>query len=85
MARLVNLPTRICIGTVPSPRMALATLLSAGLSATGAFAPGLAAQEILISGGTVVTSEGRFDVDVRVRTGPSLRSGTDWPRGPAPV
>ena len=81
MARLVNLPTRICIGTVPSPRMALATLLSAGLSATGAFAPGLAAQEILISGGTVVTSEGRFDVDVRVRDGTIVEIGNGLAAG----
>ena len=64
MTRLLSLHSRI--GTVPSPRMALPTLL-AGLLAAGALAPDLAAQEILISGGTVVTSEGRFDADVRVR------------------
>ncbi|MDE2793994.1 MAG: amidohydrolase family protein, partial [Gemmatimonadota bacterium] len=74
MARLLNLPTRI--GTFPSPSMALPTLLSAGLSAAGAFAPGLAAQEILISWGTVVTSEGRVDVDVRVRDGTIVEIGT---------
>ena len=46
--------------------MALPTLLSAGLLAAASFAPDLSTQEILISGGTVVTSEGRFDADVRV-------------------
>ena len=60
MTRLLNLPT----------------LLSAGLLAAGAFAPDLAAQEILISGGTVVTSEGRFDADVRVRDGTIVEIGT---------
>lgn len=34
----------------------LSTVLLAGLFVTGAFAPNLTAQEILMSGGTVVTS-----------------------------
>ncbi|MDE2865693.1 MAG: amidohydrolase family protein [Gemmatimonadota bacterium] len=78
MTRLPSLPSRI--GTVPSPRMALPTLL-AGLLAAGAFAPDLAAQEILISGGTVVTSEGRFDADVRVRDGTIVEIGTGLAAG----
>ena len=61
--------------------MALPTLLSAGLLAAGAFAPDLAAQEILISGGTVVTSEGRFDADVRVRDGTIVEIGTGLAAG----
>ena len=65
MTRLLNLPT----------------LLSAGLLAAGAFAPDLAAQEILISGGTVVTSEGRFDADVRVRDGTIVEIGTGLAAG----
>ena len=79
MARPLNLPTRI--GAVPSPSMALPILLSAGLLAAGAFAPDLAAQEILISGGTVVTSEGRFDADVRVRDGTIVEIGTGLTAG----
>ena len=59
----------------------LPTLLSAGLLAAGAFAPDLAAQEILISGGTVVTSEGRFDADVRVRDGTIVEIGTGLAAG----
>ncbi|MDE2754002.1 MAG: amidohydrolase family protein [Gemmatimonadota bacterium] len=78
MTRLPSLPSRI--GTVPSPRMALPTLL-AGLLAAVAFAPDLAAQEILISGGTVVTSEGRFDADVRVRDGTIVEIGTGLAAG----
>ena len=78
MTRLPSLPSRI--GTVPSPRMALPTLL-AGLLAAGAFAPDLAAQEILISGGTVVTSEGRFAADVRVRDGTIVEIGTGLAAG----
>ena len=65
----------------PSPRMALPTLLSAGVLAAGALAPDLAAQEILISGGTVVTSEGRFDADVRVRDGTIVEIGTGLAAG----
>ncbi len=79
MTRLLNLPTRIC--TVPLPRMALPTLLSAVLLAAGAFAPDMAAQEILISEGTVVTSEGRFDADVRVRDGTIVEIGTELAAG----
>ena len=56
--------------------LSLPALLSAGLLGAGAFPPGLAAQEILISGGTVVTSEGRFDADVRVRDGTIVEIGT---------
>ena len=59
----------------------LPTLLSAGLLSAGAFAPDLAAQEILISGGTVVTSEGRFDADVRVRDGTIVEIGTGLAAG----
>ena len=65
----------------PSPGMALPTLLSAGLLAAASFAPDLAAQEILISGGTVVTSEGRFDADVRVRDGTIVEIGTGLAAG----
>ena len=79
MTRPLSLPARIC--TVPSPGMALPTLLSAGLLAAGAFAPDLAAQEILISGGTVVTSEGRFDADVRVRDGTIVEIGSGLAAG----
>ena len=61
--------------------LALPTLLSAGLLVAGAFAPGLAAQEILVSGGTVVTSEGRFDADVRVRDGAIVEIGTGLAAG----
>ena len=66
---------------VPSPRMALPTLLSAGLLAAGAFALDLAAQEILINGGTVVTSQERFDADVRVRDGIIVEIGTGLTAG----
>ena len=59
----------------------LPTLLSAGLLAAGAFAPDLAAQEILIGGGTVVTSEGRFAADVRVRDGTIVEIGTGLAAG----
>ena len=59
----------------------LSTLLSAGLLAAGPFAPGLAAQELVISGGTVVTSEGRFDADVRVRDGTIVEIGTGLAAG----
>ncbi|MYE92608.1 MAG: amidohydrolase family protein [Gemmatimonadetes bacterium] len=78
MTRPPSLPSRI--GTVLSPRMALPTLL-AGLLAAGALAPDLAAQDILISGGTVVTSEGRFDADVRVRDGTIVEIGTGLAAG----
>ena len=61
--------------------LSLPTLLSAGLLAAGASAPDLAAQEILISGGTVVTSEGRFDADVRVRDGTIVEIGTGLAAG----
>ena len=59
----------------------LPTLLSAGLAAAGPFASGLAAQEILISGGAVVTSEGRFDADVRVRDGAVVEIGAGLAAG----
>ena len=78
MTRLPSHATRI--GAVPSPGVALPALL-AGLLAAGAFAPDLAAQEILISGGTVVTSEGRFDADVRVRDGTIVEIGTGLAAG----
>ena len=38
-------------------------------------------QEILISGGTVVTAEGRFDADVRVRDGTIVEIGTGLAAG----
>ncbi|MYC98367.1 MAG: hypothetical protein F4X13_03770, partial [Gammaproteobacteria bacterium] len=79
MARLLSRHARLF--TVLSPRMALLTLLSANLLAAGAFAPPLAAQEILISGGTVVTSEGRFTADVRVRDGTIVEIGTGLAAG----
>ena len=68
MTRLPRL--RPHIGTVSSPRMALPTLL-AGLLPAGAFASDLSAQEILITGGTVVTSEGHLGGSTRddYRTG----------------
>ncbi|MCY3703975.1 MAG: hypothetical protein OXH08_00495, partial [Gammaproteobacteria bacterium] len=74
MARLLSRHARLF--TVLSPGMALPTLLSAGLLASAPFALALAAQEILISGGTVVTSEGRFAADVRVRDGTIVEIGT---------
>ena len=74
MARPPNLPTRI--RAVLSPRMVLAIVWAANLLAAGVFAPGLTGQEILITGGTVVTSEGRFDADVRVRDGTVVEIGT---------
>ncbi len=79
MTRPPSLPSRI--GTFPSPRMALRTLLAAGLLAAGPLAFDLAVQEILISGGTVVTSEGRFDADVRVRDGTIVEIGTGLAAG----
>ena len=79
MTRLLDFSTRV--RTVLSPGMALPTLLSAGLLAATALAPDLAAQEILISGGTVVTSEGRFDADVRVRDGTIVEIGTGLAAG----
>ena len=39
-------------------------------------------QEILIRGGTVVTSERRFDADVRVRDGTIVEIGTGLASGP---
>ena len=61
--------------------LSLPALLSTGLLGAGAFPPDLAAQEILISGGTVVTSEGRFDADVRVRDGTIVEIGTGLAAG----
>ena len=51
-------------------------VLSLGLAACGPGVTDAAAQEILITGGTVVTSEGRFDADVRVRDGAVVQIGT---------
>ena len=59
----------------------LPTVLSAGLLAAGPLAPDLAAQEILFSGGAVVTSEGRFDADVRVRDGTVVEIGAGLAAG----
>ncbi|MCY4626180.1 MAG: amidohydrolase family protein [Acidobacteria bacterium] len=77
--RVLNPPARI--RAVLSPRKALPTVLSAGLLAAGPFASDLVAQEILVSGGTVVTSEGRFAADVRVRDGTIVAIGTGLAAG----
>ncbi len=61
MAASQNLPASP-LHTATAVAVLLATLAAAS-PAEAAAAP----QEILISGGTVVTSEGRFDADVRVR------------------
>jgi len=79
MTRLPNLPTRT--RAVLSPGIAFPTLLSGGLLAAALLAPAVVAQEILISGGTVVTSEGRFDADVRVRDGTIVEIGTGLAAG----
>ena len=80
MTRLLDFPTRV--RTVIRSRMVLAAVLSAALMAPGLPARGLAAQEILISGGTVVTSEGRYAADVRVRDGTIVEIGTTLAAGP---
>ena len=74
MTRLLDFPTRV--RTVIRSRTVFAAVLSAALMAPGLPARGLAAQEILISGGTVVTSEGRYAADVRVRDGTIVEIGT---------
>ena len=79
MARLLSRHARIC--TLFSRGTLLQTVLSASLLAAAPLAPDLAAQEILISGGTVVTSEGRFDADVRVRDGTIVEIGTGLAAG----
>ena len=65
------------------PRHAAATaaVLLATLAATPPLEAATALQEILISGGTVVTSEGRFDADVRVRDGTIVEIGTGLAAG----
>ena len=62
----------------------LLTTLAAASPVEAATSPLEAAavpQEILISGGTVVTSEGRFDADVRVRDGTIVEIGTGLAAG----
>ena len=60
---------------------AAAAVLLATLAATTPVEAATALQEILISGGTVVTSEGRFDADVRVRDGTIVEIGTGLAAG----
>ena len=58
-----------------------ATVLLATLAATTPVEAAPAPQEILISGGTVVTSEGRFNADVRVRDGTIVEIGAGLAAG----
>ncbi|MXW56557.1 MAG: hypothetical protein F4Z59_07815, partial [Gemmatimonadales bacterium] len=60
----------------PLHTAAAAAVLLATLAAPPPVEAATAVQEILISGGTVVTSEGRFDADVRVRDGTIVEIGT---------
>ena len=60
---------------------AAAAVLLATLAAATPVQAATANQEILISGGTVVTSEGRFDADVRVRDGTIVETGTGLTAG----
>ena len=60
---------------------AAAAVLFAMLAATTPVEAATALQEILISGGTVVTSEGRSDADVRVRDGTIVEIGTGLAAG----
>ncbi len=64
----------------PLHTAAAAAVLLATLAATTPV-EAAAVQEILISGGTVVTSEGRFDADVRVRDGTIVEIGTGLAAG----
>ena len=68
---------------VAHPRRAAATaaVLLTMLVATIPVEAATSVQEILISGGTVVTSEGRFDADVRVRDGTIVEIGTGLAAG----
>ena len=60
---------------------AAVAVLLAMLAATTPVEAATALQEILISGGTVVTPEGRFDADVRVRDGTIVEIGTGLAAG----
>ena len=60
---------------------AAAAVLLATLAATSPVEAATAPQDILISGGTVVTSEGRFAADVRVRDGTIVEIGTGLAAG----
>ena len=62
------------------PAAATAALL-AMLATASPVEAATAPQEILVSGGTVVTSEGRFDADVRVRDGTIVEIGTGLAAG----
>ena len=63
------------------PLHTAAAVLLATLASAGPVEAAMANQEILISGGTVVTSEGRFDADVRVRDGTIVEIGTGLAAG----
>ena len=65
----------------PLHTAAAAAVLLATLAAPTPIESATALQEILISGGTVVTSEGRFDADVRVRDGTIVEIGTGLAAG----
>ena len=65
----------------PRRAAAAAAVLLATLAATSPVEAATSVQEILISGGTVVTSEGRFDADVRVRDGTIVEIGTGLAAG----
>ena len=60
---------------------AAAAVLLATLGAASSVEAATALQEILISGGTVVTAEGRLDADVRVRDGTIVEIGTGLAAG----
>ena len=60
---------------------AAAAVLLVTLAATSPVEAATATQEILVSGGTVVTSEGRFAADVRVRDGTIVEIGTGLDAG----
>ena len=63
------------------PLHTAAAVLLAALVAIDPVESANAPQEILVSGGTVVTSEGRFDADVRVRDGIIVEIGTGLAAG----
>ena len=65
----------------PLHTAATAAVLLATLAGTRPLEAATAGQEILISGGTVVTAEGRFDADVRVRDGTIVEIGTGLAAG----
>ena len=63
------------------PLHTAAAVLLATLASAGPVDAAMAIQEILIRGGTVVTSERRFDADVRVRDGTIVEIGTGLAAG----